>query len=656
MTPELNILVVDDNEDLAINIRDGLHEKGYRATVALSGAAAMEQCRQHPFDLVLLDYNLPDMDGLQLQEKLAEIVQADYIIITGYASVESAAKAVFRKQIVGYETKPLDLDRLLSFVQQIRDRRQAEAALRRSQDRYQNLYEAITDALFVHELDEEGSMGRFTEVNAVACDRYGYLQGEFLGMTPYQIDAPESTTDVAAILGELARGKSATFEQVHLTKDDRRIPVEIHSKAFHLDGTPSVISLVRDITERKKAEEQRRRMERRIQMLQRLESLGVMAAGIAHDFNNILMVVIGNIEMAMDDAAQLPEAFGSLEESKKAALRAVDLVRQMLAYTGKGGFNAAPIHMNAIVEETVELLKRTISPETQLTTRLNGRNPVIHGDGAQLRQIASNLIANARESLDEEKGGLVAVSTGIETCDADRLKATVPEAWLGYDEPLREGRYARLEVADNGCGMDSDLTKRIFEPFFTTKFQGRGLGLSAVIGMVRAHGGFVQVDSQPGRGTAVRILFPLHQEGLAADAQTAVETAAVARRKTGLVLVVDDEVAVRGLMQQMLDKLGYAVVVAANGAEAIELYYRHAGEIDLILLDLSMPVMGGAAAFQELRRIGCTAPVILASGDSEDRIRQEFAGRGFAGFIQKPFRKAALYELLERAMGEKGEG
>ncbi len=651
MTEKWSILIVDDNEDLANNLQDILHEKGYLAALAKDGASATEICERQSFDLVLLDYNLPDMNGLQLQEKLSETIQADYIVVTGYASVESASEAVSRKQIVGYETKPIDMDRLLSFIEQIRERRQAEEELRKSRERYRNLYEAITDALFVHVVEEDGAMSRFSEVNDVACQRYGYSREEFLGLSPCDIDAPESNTDVASIVRKLARGQNVTFEQIHLAKSGRRIPVEIHAKTFKLDGNPSVLSLVRDIADRKQAEEERRRMERRLQMLQRLESLGVMAGGIAHDFNNILMVVIGNIEMAMLDEVQSLETLSNLEESKKAALRATDLVRQMIAYTGKGMFSVASVFINSIAEETVELMKAKVSPKAELKTNLDGENPVIEGDEAQLRQIASNLIGNACEALDEKEGGSVVVSTGIERCDASLLKQTMPEAWLIYPEPWKEGNYAFLEVRDDGCGMDADVQKRIFDPFFTTKFQGRGLGLSAVIGMVRSHKGFVRVDSTPGQGTAVRILFPLQGKGMPrTDAETSSETAKITWRGEGLVLLAHDEEAVRNIMRRMMEKMGYAAMVASNGLETVGLYRRHADEIVLIIMDWRMSPMGGVETFRELRRIGCSAPVILASGYSEEKVREQLDATGFSGFIRKPFQMKTLMELLARIM------
>ncbi len=646
MSTDLNILVVDDNEDLAINLQDILHEKGYQAKTALDGAAAISLCGKEAFDLVLLDYNLPDMDGLQVQKHLSSLIQADFIIVTGYASVESASAAVSRRQIVGYETKPLDVDRLLAFIRQIGERQQAERDLQRSQARYRTLYEAITDALFVHPMADDGAMGRFTEVNEVACERYGYSREELLKMRPADIVAPESEGDRETIVEVLARGGNTTLEQIHRTQNGGRIFAEVHAKAFQLDGSPCVLSLVRDISERKQAEADRRQMENRIQTLQRLESLGVMAGGIAHDFNNILMVVIGNMEIGMDDPGLSPHSLKNLMESKNAALQAADLVKQMLAYSGRGHFVVEPVGLNEIIEETAELLKTTCASHAALEIRPSPESPVIDADKSQLTQIIMNLIINACESQDQTEGGRVTISTGVEICDTACLKATLSDAWLGYDEPLKEGRYAFLEVKDDGCGMDSETRRRMFEPFFSTKFQGRGLGLSSVLGIIRGHQGFVRADTQVSRGTVIRVLLPMSEH---VDKPSSAELSPAAREVLpgeGLILVVDDEPSVRRLIRMMLEKMGYEVITAADGNEVVRIYHAHSEALALILMDLTMPGMDGVNTFQALQRAGCEIPVVLASGYSEAQLRTQYGEKGFAGFLHKPFQKQTLSDVL----------
>ncbi len=668
MSADLKVLVVDDNEDLAVGIRDILHEKGYRAAVAHTGDAAVRRCEEEAFDLVLLDFNLPDMDGLSAQERLTGRVDADFIIITGYASVSSAAAAVARPRIVGYETKPLDVDRLLTLIRQIGDRRRTERALAKSRARYETLYGAITDALFVHSLEADGSMGRFLEVNDIACARYGYFREEMLRMTPSDLDDPDSDLDVPAVLDKLGRGMSMTFEQVHVARDGRRIPVEIHARTFQLDGKSGVICLVRDITERKRAEKERRRMERRLLDMRRHESLGVMAGGIAHDFNNILAVVIGNLDLAMEESGLSHGVVGNLAASRAAAMRAAGLVNQMLAFSGKGHFQVDALDLNEVAAAAAAAMISLAPPGATLVTRPHPAPLMIDADAPQLRQIISNLVINAFESLGEGESGRVILSTGVEECGPDRIEQTAPEAWLTYEPSAETVRCAFLEVRDNGRGMDPETRKRIFEPFFTSKFHGRGLGMCAVIGIVRGHGGYIHVDSRPGDGATIRVLFPLMETADGAresdapamggsPAETTLppspcagaashsESPAIAFRS---VMVVDDEAPVRTLLRMMLEKEGRAVVTAANGMEAVTRYHESEGRIDLILMDLSMPLMGGVEAFVELRRTGCAAPVILTSGYSEQQIKKEMGDKGFAAFLQKPFSKGQLMALLDR--------
>lgn len=274
-----------------------------------------------------------------------------------------------------------------------------------------------------------------------------------------------------------------------------------------LDGprereAPLLMLTVTDITERKWAEEQRRQLERQIQQTQKLESLGVLAGGIAHDFNNLLTIILGNASLALDELPLRSPACDSLWAIEKTALRAAELCRQMLAYSGQGRFVIETIRLNDLISEMVALFKTSISKKAILNLHLQETLPPLRGDPSQIRQVVMNLVINAAEAIGES-AGVITVSTGVMHCTRDDL------ALVYREESLAEGRYVWLEVSDTGCGMDRDIQQRMFEPFFTTKFTGRGLGLSAVLGIVRGHQGALQVDSEPGQGTTFKVLFPL---------------------------------------------------------------------------------------------------------------------------------------------------
>lgn len=403
---------------------------------------------------------------------------------------------------------------------------------------------------------------------------------------------------------------------------------------------------ITDITERKRAEEEHRRLEQQIQQTQKLESLGVLAGGIAHDFNNILMAVLGHAELALDDLSPMSPARERIREIETAARRAAELCRQMLAYSGKATFAREPVNLRELIEEMVHLLKTSITKKAVLNLHLAGDIPVIQADPSQLRQVVMNLIINASDALGD-RDGAITISAGAIPCDADYLRATY------LDNDLEPGLYAYLEVMDSGCGMDANTLRRIFEPFFTTKFSGRGLGLAAVLGIVRAHKGAVRVYSEPGKGTSFRVLFPA-SEDVQSPVSSPTSTAAEPWRGRGTILFVDDEPILRSLGERMLKQLGFNVLVAADGCEAVELFTLRGNEIDLVLMDLTMPRMDGAEAFEELRRLNPRVKVILVSGFSEEDVAARFSGKGLIAVLQKPYRLAVLRHHLAAALEEPG--
>ena len=640
MPEPMTILVTDDNRDLADNIQDILRAKGYEAFAAYDAADALETCRNRAIDLAILDYKLPDMDGLELQKRLAEFSDADYIIVTAHASLQSAAESVTRDRVVGYEPKPLDMDRLLYFIQQVGERRRAENAQKKSESMTRTLLNVPLAAAVL--LDTQGIC---LDANETFAERFGKTVPEVVGKLVWNL-----------FPAEVAEQRKAHFRKVVEQKrqdrhEDQRQEVwndSILTPVLDDAGNVEMVAVMSiDITERKKAEKERLEMERRILGLQRLESLGVMAAGIAHDFNNILMAVIGNIEMAIEDPQQSEFSRDCLKDAIKASKKATALVRQMLAYTGKKHFVIEPVDLNAIVEEIYGLLHSPLPAGAWLETRLARSLPPIMGDNSQLKQIILSMVTNAGEAMPEGKGGAVHLSTGVENCDEQRLQSTMAEIWMNYEAPLQEGHYVYLEVEDKGCGMGPEILQRIFEPFYTTKFMGRGLGLPAMMGIVRAHKGFIRVNSEPGKGTVMRVLFP-SVETEENDEKTTSAPTATPMEAEGRVLVADDDVFVLKVVRRMLESAGYQTVVAADGAEAVELFKKHMDDIDFVVLDLSMPGTTGVEAFEKISGLGCRVPVILSSGYKEMEIKAEYADRGFSGFIQKPYEKKALVELLAR--------
>ena len=370
----------------------------------------------------------------------------------------------------------------------------------------------------------------------------------------------------------------------------------------------------------------------------------VLAGGIAHDFNNLLMAILGNADLALLSMSPASPARPHVEDITRASQRAADLCRQMLAYSGKGRFVIGRYDLSEIVREMSQMLEISISKKALLRYSFADDLPPVEADAMQLRQVIMNLITNASEALGGA-GGAISVCTGVMDCD----RAYLAESYL--DDKLPEGSYVYLEVADTWMGMDEETRRRIFDPFFTTKFTGRGLGLAAVLGIVRGHHGAIKVYSEPGRGSTFKVLFPaaawLPDERATGEAQGAQELS------SGTILLIDDDPEVRLVGAKMLERLGFKVLSAAHGREGLEVFRASAGEITCVLLDLTMPEMGGEETFRQLRRLRQDVCVILSSGYNEQDVVQQFAGKGLAGFIQKPYNVAKLRDTLQHILGPK---
>jgi two-component system cell cycle sensor histidine kinase/response regulator CckA len=434
------------------------------------------------------------------------------------------------------------------------------------------------------------------------------------------------------------------YEEPQTTPDGGRIWLRT-SKTPLRSFTGEIIGVLgtyEDITASKKAEEERRRLEAEIQHAQKLESLGILAGGIAHDFNNLLVAVLGHADLALADLSKATPAYQHVEEIQTAARRARELSNQMLAYSGKGRFVIRSLQINDVVSEMCQLLQASIPKKVQLRYELAADLGSVEVDVAQIRQVIMNLVTNAAEAIGDHSG-TITLATRRRYVDEARLRRT------HVAESLPEGEYVFLEVSDTGCGMDDTTRQRIFEPFFTTKFHGRGLGLAAVLGIVRGHGGSITVCSEPGKGSCFKVLLPA-AKGEASVEPHPVGAATTAAPLAGTVLVVDDEEIVREAAGQMLEHLGFTVLMAADGAEALDAFAKHGEEIRLVLLDLTMPHVDGEETFRALRRLAPNVRVILASGYNEVEATSRFVGRGLAGFIQKPFAMAELEAKIRETL------
>ncbi|MEW5847836.1 MAG: response regulator [Myxococcota bacterium] len=404
--------------------------------------------------------------------------------------------------------------------------------------------------------------------------------------------------------------------------------------------------LERAMEEQRRVEQENRHLERQLHRAQKLEGLGLLAGGIAHDFNNLLTVIVANLELAQ---AGMPhaegEVLGYLEGIREAATRAGDLTRQLLAYAGRRPPTLRAFDLGALVGNVGNLLRAAFPRHVALIFHGSEGLPPVHGDPAQLQQVIMNLITNAAEAAHGERG-TITLRTGVTKVDeARRLRANLGEG-------AAPGDYVFFEVADDGVGMDDEVLGRIFDPFFSTKGEGRGLGLSAILGIIRGHRGLLEVETRAGAGSLFRVLLPLRrgEDSRVAPSPSTKATPGGGWRGRGVVLVVDDEELVRESVARMLERLGFEVRTATDGADAVDRVRAHEGSWAAILLDLSMPRMGGEQAFRAIRALRPDARVVLCSGNLDDRVVQDLLGEGLAGVLPKPFRAQELATLLQRVL------
>jgi len=534
-----------------------------------------------------------------------------------------------------------ELTHLIFIQEDITLEKEAEGALRQSEERYRLLIEKMNEGFVATDGDNKVDL-----VNAKFVEMLGFSREEMRGHYLGKFVDRENRSKLEAQEARRRAGVAEPYELGWVAQGGRKVDTIISPTSLHdaEGGFVGSFAVITDITERKKMEEERRRLEGRIQQAQRMESLAMLAGGVAHDFNNLLVGMLGHAGLALMELPAHSTTRPLIHQIETAALRASELTKEMLAYSGKGKFLVESIDLSALVEEMAHLLKVSISKNAQLEFHFADHLPAIEGDSTQIRQIVMNLITNASEAMGERSGSIT-IKTGEMHADRSYLRSTY------MDDGLEERDYVYLEVSDTGVGMDTETSGKIFDPFFTTKFTGRGLGLAAVLGIVRGHQGAIRVYSEVDRGTSFKVLFPA--AGERATRQPAEpKSNEFAFRGSGRILVVDDEEMVRGVARLSLETVGYEVVTAEDGEAALEIFRREGAKIDAVLLDMSMPKMGGEEAFREMRRLRADTRVILSSGFNEEDSVDRFLGQGPDGFLQKPFQPQELIRAVRELLAQ----
>ncbi len=628
------ILVVEDESIVALDLQVRLEGMGYRVVgVAHSGEEGVRLAHDLSPELVLMDIHLGEgIDGIEAATRIRTSQDLPIVFLTAYADEHTLARAKSAAPY-GYLVKPFQELSLRSTLEMALLRHRLEKELRAREARLHALLVNAYDLVTI--VNREGTI---IYNSPAVTPMLGYDEQENLGRKVLELIHPEDQGGVKGSLSDLLQGlnvmRRATM-RVRTKNGQWRILEAIGKNGLDLPGVEGIIINARDVTERVAAEEEHRFLERQVQQAQKLESLGVLAGGIAHDFNNLLMGILGQAGLALLDLPQSHPAHERVRRMELAAQRAAELTNQMLAYSGKGRFALAHVHLSRMVKEMTQLLDTVLTKRATVSLDLAMDVPPIEGDPAQLRQVVMNLLTNASDSLGEE-GGTLQVRTGV--------MATQPDmpCLVGAPPPARA---VFLEVQDSGCGMDADTLQRIFDPFFTTKFTGRGLGLSAVQGIVRGHNGGIQVKSTPGKGTTFRLLFPPSLQEAKPDPVPQAPKALP--RGSGLVLIVDDEAYVREIATDILQRQGFTTLTGVDGEEGLDHFKAHQQEIKAVVLDLTMPRMGGEELLRRIRALGHDhLPAILSSGYAEEELHLDTIPGDPPRFLRKPYQPMELVSLL----------
>ncbi len=484
--------------------------------------------------------------------------------------------------------------------------------------------------------------GRFVEVNDAWLRIHGYessdeVIGKHFGITQVESELATALKHVEDLHNGLA---IPTGEFTHLRKNGT---IGYHTFSAHpVVHSGKVVGLewfIIDTSDRKKVEDEKQILQQQFQQAQKLESLGVMASGIAHDFNNILAIIMGYCSLIKNNFETAKEHVPAIEI---AAERAAGLCRQMLTYAGKGRYILIQTDMATLVDEMIKMLRTTTNQNIEIRSDISPEIPSITGDANQIRQIVMNLIINASEAIGEKHGevfvSLTTVEIMTEQQENDHNGKAIPPGW-----------YVCLEVTDNGCGMDEETLRRIFEPFYTTKFSGRGLGMAAVLGIITAHSGVLQVCSQTGHGTTFKVYLPVKKCEPVQKIQASVTEP---WQGSGTILLVEDDAQIRMIAKALLEVLGYTVIDAVNGRDGLEMYQKNSADISLVLTDMGMPVMNGYEMVRELKQLNPGLPIVVSSGFGDDDITAHIPSGTIAGSLNKPYDFDTLRDAI-RSVTEK---
>lgn len=523
---------------------------------------------------------------------------------------------------------------VVALFDDVTERKRTEEALRKSEERFRTIFDYAGDGMAIHDLD-----GHFFEVNQQFCDQLGYSRDELLQMRPQDVDAPEQAVRVPGRISNILEQGHEVFETEHVRRDGSIIPVEINARLLDISGKPAILATIRDLAERKQAEEEKKVLEAKFQQAQKMEAIGTLAGGIAHDFNNLLMGIQGHSSLLMLHIDSDHPHFERLKGIQDMVQTGANLTKQLLGFARGGKYEVKPTDLNEIVNQSCEMFGRTQKDIEINRKHQKGIWPV-EVDRGQIHQVLLNLYVNAWQAM--SGGGYIYIETSNVMLDENDTKPF----------NVKLGKYVKISVTDTGAGMDKTTQQKIFDPFFTTKEMGRGtgLGLASAHGIIKHHSGIINVYSEKGKGATFNIYLPASEKKISITKKSRTDEIP---KGTETVLLVDDEEIILDVGKDMLTEIGYKVLLAKSGKEAVEVYRKHKDTIDLVIVDLIMPGEGGGEVYDRIKEINPDVKVLLSSGYSIDSQAKEILARGCDAFIQKPFGMQELSQRIREIL-EKG--